>query len=225
MSTSLRTTVFSLILSTGPAVAQGTLEPGQTLRLEFPELPPTMQTLWDPSAGKAAVSVRLPDDYTREESFPLFVHLEGGYGGSGGNLGVPLRVTQDKGYVAANFPLFKRLPPDPDLSWTMAIGADDAEKIGQAYRTILARLNAEIPNLDAKRSILGGHSNGAHTIAALLSVLDETTLASFGGFYFVDGGLDWSSFKRTEVVPVHGPSGMSAGFGWPRSEATHACSR
>jgi len=31
--------------------------------------------------------------------------------------------------------------------------------------------------------------------------------------------------ERWTLVPVHGPSGMSAGFGWPRSEATHACSR
>jgi hypothetical protein len=203
MSTPLRTTVLSLVLGTGPAVAQGTLDPGQILRLELPELPPTMQTMWDSTAGKPAVSVRLPDDYTRKGSFPLFVHLEGGYGGTGGNLSVPLRVTQGKGYVVANFPLFKRLPPDPDLSWTMAIGADDAGMIGQAYQTILARLNAEIPNLDATRSILGGHSNGANAIAALLSVLDESTLASFGGFYFVDGGLDWSSYKRTEVLGGH----------------------
>jgi len=203
MSTSIRMAVLPLLGFTGSAVAQGTLDAGQTLRLEFPELPPTMHAMWDPSAGTAAVTVRFPDDYTREGSFPLLVHLEGGHGGNGGNLSIPLQVTQGKGYVVANFPLFKRLQPDPDLSWTIAIGADDASKIGQAYRTILAGLNAEIPNLDATRSILGGHSNGAHTIAALLSVLDETTLASFSGFYFVDGGLDWSSFKRTEVLGGH----------------------
>jgi hypothetical protein len=112
-------------------------------------------------------------------------------------------LAQGKGYVAANFPLFKRLPPDPGLSWTIAIGADDAAKIAQAYPTILERVKAAIPNVDASRSIQGGHSNGAHTIAALLSVLDETTLGSFGGFFFVDGGLDGSSYKRTEVLGGH----------------------
>ncbi len=204
MSLLPRTTVLPLLFFTaGPALGQAALSPGRTLRLEFPELPPTFQAMWDSTDAKPAVSVRLPDDYTAEGAFPLFVHLEGGHGGNGANLGVPLQVTQGKGYVAANFPLFKRLKPDPARSWTIAVGADDAGKIGPAYRTILERLNTLIPNLDPGRSILGGHSNGAHTVAALLSVLDETTLASYGGFYFVDGGLDWSSFKRTEVLGGH----------------------
>src|SRR5262245_30462544 len=202
MSALRRMTVL-LVLFAGRGVGQEALTPGRTLRLEFPGLPPTYQAMWDSTDDKPAVSVRLPDDYAADRTFPLFVHLEGGHGGNGANLRVPLQVTQGKGYVAANFPLFKRLQPDPSRGWTIAVCPDDAAKIGAAYRAILARLNSEIPNLDPRRSILGGHSNGAHAIAALLSVLDETTLASFGGFYFVDGGLDWSSFKRTEVLEGH----------------------
>src|SRR5262245_1612747 len=203
MSPLRRSIVLLAVLLAESAPAQEALTPGRTLRLEFPELPPTYQAMWDSTDGKPAVSLRLPDDYTAEGTFPLFVHLEGGHGGNGANLGVPMQVTQGKGYVAANFPLFKRLRPDPDRSWTIALCPDDAAKLGAAYRTILERLDAVIPNLDPRRSILGGHSNGAHAIAALLSVLDETTLASFSGFYFVDGGLDWSSFKRTEVLGGH----------------------
>jgi hypothetical protein len=31
--------------------------------------------------------------------------------------------------------------------------------------------------------------------------------------------------RNPDSVPVHGPSGMSAGVGWPRSDATETCSR
>jgi len=192
-----------LLALAGSAAAQAALEPGRTLRLEFPDLPPTLRSMWNHREEAPAVTVRLPDDYSTDARFPLFVHLEGGHGGDGANLRVPMQVTRGKGYVTANFPLFKRLQPDPDVSWTIVIAPDDAAKISAAYRAILERLNAEIPNLDPARSILGGHSNGAHAIGALLSVLDPTVLSAFAGFYFVDGGLDWSTYKRTEVLGGH----------------------
>ncbi len=59
------------------------------------------------------------------------------------------------------------------------------------------------------------HAALLHTGKVLFITADETTLI-------------WDPEDTTAAtfeVPVHGPSGMSAGFGWPRSEATHACSR
>ncbi|MCI0588340.1 MAG: hypothetical protein L0323_16030 [Planctomycetes bacterium] len=82
MSLLPRTTVLPLLFTAGPTLGQAALAPGQTMRLEFPELPPTFQAMWDSTDAKPAVSVRLPDDSAAEGAFPLFVRLEGGHGGS-----------------------------------------------------------------------------------------------------------------------------------------------
>lgn len=196
--------VWLLVLALGGrADAQQELAPGQVLRLEFPELPPTYQAMHAPSAEPTAISVRLPDDYEPGRAFPLFVFLECGYGGSGGNLGVPLRVAGPKGYVAANFPLFRKALEDPGDASGISIGFDDFETIRNAHTAFLERLRATIPNLDPTRSVLGGHSNGAKTIAILLSALDEDTLASFRGFFLIDGGFEWTSYGRTKRLENH----------------------
>ena len=80
----------------------------------------------------------------------------------------------------------------------MIVGFDDYPTISAAYKTIIERLHVEIPNIDTDRSIIGGHSNGAKTVNVLLSSMDETTLATFNGLLFVDGGTEWSSLSATQ---------------------------
>jgi len=174
--------------------------PGEIFRLTFPELPPTFFQMYGHDDGPPGVLVRLPDDYDPKKPSPLCVYLDGGNGGYGSNIGVPNRIGGTDRCITANFPLWKRALPDPDVPWSIGVDFADYFVISKAYATILERLHAELPNIDPETSIIGGHSNGAKTLAVLLSLMDENILSTFQGFFFIDGGFEWASIGETEVL-------------------------
>lgn len=103
-------------------------------------------------------------------------------------------------YVVATFPLFKK-EIDRDEQWG-GIGIDfaDLPAVSGAFRAFLDRIRETVPNVDPKTSVLGGYSNGANTLALLLSALDPTTLKSFGRFFFLDAGVDWTGYARYKTL-------------------------
>ncbi len=60
-----------------------TLEPNATLRFEFPDLPDTLMTKASGEKQPARLTAQLPENYSREGKFPLFIFLTGGGGGRG----------------------------------------------------------------------------------------------------------------------------------------------
>ncbi len=50
---------------------------------------------------------------------------------------------------------------------------EDLAVVSAAYRAMLEKLAAEVPNIDWDRSVIGGHSNGAHTLSVLLAGRDR----------------------------------------------------
>ena len=81
-----------------------TLEPGKFLRVNFPDLPPTLLAMTTGNDIPTAVLVRLPESYNSEDKFPLYVFLEGGNGGAGREIGVPMRVSNGgDGVIVASF--------------------------------------------------------------------------------------------------------------------------
>lgn len=203
-----RLIAFVAILLQLPAQAQEDAndlipEPGKFLRINFPDLPPTLLAMTTGNDIPTAVSVRLPNDYNADGTFPLYVFLEGGNGGAGSAIGVPMQISSGgNGVIVASFPLFKE-NYDTDQRWPFVVGVEDLQTVSSAYETILDRLREIIPNIDPNRSIIGGHSNGAKTLGVLLSGLDENILDSFGGFFFIDGGLNWSSINRPNTLGDH----------------------
>lgn len=171
------------LLLARPAAAQpatGVLKPGAVLRFEFPELPKTL-------AGRVpGITVRLPDNYEAGKTFPLFVFLPGGTGGNGANLDRQLEIAGKKEWIVGSFPLFGKEGEG------IYVGFDCYPKIKTAYEAFLRKIRETIPNVDWERSVMGGSSNGAHTIAALLSAMDAATLEHFKGFFLIDGGQDWT---------------------------------
>ena len=124
--------------------------------------------------------VHLPANYSTRGRFPVFLYLAGGTGGAGSEIDVPRSVIGDDDYIVVNFPLFRK--PGYDQSSCLdgiIVGADDYPAISAAYKTMLGKLNEMVPNIDSNRSIIGGHSNGAKTVAVLLSALDENCPAVF----------------------------------------------
>jgi hypothetical protein len=186
------------------ALANTALTPGQEIQLAFPKLPRTLRAVNAPEAsGPTSITVRLPDNYSKDRAFPLFVFLHGGQGSLGSEVGLPMDIVGKNDYVLATFPLFKK-EINPAEQWG-GIGIDflDLPTLSDAYKTVLDRIRKTIPNLDAQTSVLGGFSNGANALSVLLSALDPTMLKSFRRFFFIDGGVDWTGYARYKSLGDH----------------------
>lgn len=178
-------------LPTSPAVraAEPALEPNATLQFEFPELGDTLATKASGEAIPAKLTAQLPENYTRDGRFPVFIFLHGGAGGRGDAAGGARGVVGPRDFIAASLPLFKRDLNKQEPYGGLMIAPDDFETISRSYRVMLQKLFDVVPNVDPERSALGGFSNGGHTTAVLLAGQDEFTLRHFRAFYFVDGGF------------------------------------
>jgi hypothetical protein len=83
-------------------------------------------------------------------------------------------------------PLFKKNQP---AGKTLPVVIEDLPIISTAYRTMLEKLAATVPNIDWERSVIGGHSNGAHTLSVLLAGNDEFITQHFHNFWLHEGGF------------------------------------
>jgi len=171
------------------------LEPDAKLTLEFPDLP---ATYYEQKTGKKTVpvlSAQLPENYAAGKTFPLFVFIDGGNGGPGGNASFARRIIGPRDFIAVNLPLFKdakaKAPTLPGVPMNLGglINSNDAAVLGSSYRVMLEKLAQTIPNIATERSTLGGFSNGAHATSVLVSAKDEFILGHFTGFVLLEGGI------------------------------------
>lgn len=84
------------------------LKPGMRIILKFPDLP---QTLYAMQSGQEALTqayLALPENYSPERKFPLFVFLYGGHGGPGAGPGRGHQIMENKDCIFVNLPLFKK---------------------------------------------------------------------------------------------------------------------
>lgn len=174
------------------------LMPGQVLTYEFPELPKTL------AGNIPIITLRLPDNYSTQKTYPLFIFLYGGQGGKGNKIDTPLAVIGKEDYIIGNFPLFgqKNVSEPHD---GVLVSFDNYSDISLAIEAFMTKIDNTIPNINPEKSVMGGSSNGAHTIALLLSALNPRILESFHNFFFIDGGEDWTwaSLSRTSKLKNH----------------------
>lgn len=147
-------------------------KPGATLTLKFPELEK------DFNGKPAAVSVRIPKSYDPSKPVPLFIFLGGGKGSS--SPGGALSLTRDD-FVCAGLPY-----PNSGRSPWQANMVGRPDIVWAYWKPMLARLHAAIPNLDPRVRIIGGFSNGAHAIDALLA--NREFGSAFSAFVLIEGG-------------------------------------
>ena len=171
---------------------------GQTVVLDFPDLPQTLFARAISETQTPAASVFFPRNYTTNRAFPAMVFLNGGNGGNGRNLGAARRVTRERDFFCINLPLYKKslepLRADQSNFWDrLYIGNDDSDAIWNAYRHMLPRLFAAIPNLDRRNVFWGGFSNGGHTTAILLNRSDMELTNYTHKFFLVEGGSGWTN--------------------------------
>ena len=184
------------MLFVSSAQAQDTVKwntPGKTYAMEFPELPITFYALARDTALTTRMSVYLPENYSTNRDFPLMLWLNGGDGGTGNLLNRPKEISENRDYICANFPLFKHefAPMKPDSSnwiWRWLIRDWDHDLLWPAYSVMLEELHKRIPNINRENSVMGGHSNGAHTTVALLNG-DNDIRKYFRRYFISDGGI------------------------------------
>ncbi len=159
------------------------LEPNAILRFDFPDLPDTLATTSTSNKQPARLTAQLPENYSRDGKFPVCIYLDGGDGGLGNKPGIARAIVGSRDFICVNLPLFKRTNGEG------LVAVDDFEAISRAYRPMLQKLFAAVPNITPERSALGGFSNGAHATAVLVAGQDEFILSHFQSFYFADGGF------------------------------------
>jgi hypothetical protein len=179
----------ALVLNT-VAIAQE-LTPGKNTEIMFPQpdLPPTLFTLMTGTAATPCLTIRLPDDYDSTKTYPLLVYVPGFHGGPKGNIGNAQTIAGPKGWIVASLPLFKESIDKSEPAGGIMIGFQDYPVISRAYRIILGKIFELVPNIDREKSAMVGFSNGALTIAVLVSNQDEFILTHFQNFCFVDHGM------------------------------------
>jgi hypothetical protein len=167
------------------------LEPGSVTTIEFPDddLSPSLYEMMTGVATPPTLSYRLPDDYDPGRLYPLLVYVPGNHGGPRGNIGNALAIAGPSDWVVASLPLFKRSVDRDEVGGGLLVGFDDYPTISRAYRTLFEGLDAAVPNIDPERSAMVGFSNGALTIAVLVSSNDEFVLSHFQSFCLVDNGM------------------------------------
>lgn len=105
--------------------------------------------------------IELPDNYTPERKFPLFVFHYGGHGGPGAGAGRGQEIMQNRDCIFVNLPLFKeRIDPDGPCKGMMITPEQDGAAICSAYGAMLRKIYETVPNIDTSRNIIGGMSNG-----------------------------------------------------------------
>lgn len=167
------------------------LAPGSIIEIPFEgqDLPPTLYRMFTGGEEPAGLRVRLPDDYSPDRGFPVLVYVPGYHGGPKGNLDNAVSIAGNRGWITASLPLFKKTLDRREPSGGLIVSFEDYPVLSRAYGLLLGRLFEMIPNTDRDNSAMVGFSNGALTIAVLVSCHDELILSKFRNFCLVDHGM------------------------------------
>jgi predicted esterase len=193
MSKLLHSSALGLLLAFVPIThahaADTKLQANAVLSFDFPNLPDTLMTLSSGEKKPARLTAQLPENYSRDGKFPLFIFLTGGAGGRGDAQPSARELVGTRHFICVNLPQFKRSYSTNEAFRGVVISTEDFATVSGAYRTMLEKLLDTVPNITPQGSTLGGFSNGANTTAVLLAGQDEFILRHFDSFFLIEGGF------------------------------------
>jgi hypothetical protein len=178
-----------------------TIAPGASFRLDFPQLQKTLE------GRQPSMSVKLPDAYSKDKRYPLFLWLGGGRGGSGH---ARTDIVDPNRYICIGMPLFrnmKKVQTEKDQISKMHVRYEDAKIAWAAYSVMLARLEKLVPNIEKKKGVSAGFSNGAHMISILMTKESKNFSQYFSAFIFVEGGYMYkkkATFGKSPIIALGG---------------------
>jgi len=65
---------------------------------------------------------------------------------------------------------------------------------------MLEKFAAEVPDVDSKRSVIGEHSNDAHTLSVLLAGRDEFISKHFHAFWLHESGFQGATCRSRHRI-------------------------
>jgi hypothetical protein len=158
-------------------------KPGETITLEFPDLPKDKQDL------VAACKIRLPTQYDPTKPMPLLLWFTPGQGSNDPKGGLPLVDGATWAVAAMPYPSTATLPQ-------FALGDGKMSIIRNYHMTMLKKLIESLPNVDPKLRFAGGFSNGAHCVGTYLADGEKEFIDYFRGFIIIEGGCTRKDAKK-----------------------------
>ncbi|NPV49128.1 MAG: hypothetical protein HPY69_19465 [Armatimonadetes bacterium] len=198
--------IFVVTIASGCTAQPGppVLAPGRWFTVTFPEMPPTLFALSTQRTDPAQMTVFLPRNYDPQRKHPLFIFLNGGDGGNASNPTVARALTEEQDFICVALPLFKiSLDPNSPVNKppVLIVRSADGQYGWPFVRTMLAKLDQTVPNIDPDHRILGGFSNGAHATAALIDGSDGEVTHMFSAFIFGEGGGGLQHYELLKGKP------------------------
>jgi hypothetical protein len=158
--------------------------PGETITLEFPDLPKDKQD------NVAACKIRLPTQYDPTKPMPLLLWFTPGQGSNDPKGGLPLVDGATWAVAAMPYPTTATLPQ-------YAVGDGKMNIIRSYHLTMLKKLIESLPNVDPKLRFAGGFSNGAHCVGTYLADGEKEFIEYFHGFVIIEGGCTRQDAKKS----------------------------
>ncbi|NRA40030.1 MAG: hypothetical protein HRU15_17940, partial [Planctomycetes bacterium] len=197
--------VLSIILSIH--AESYSLTPKSRFDISFPDLPQTL------AKADSVLKVFLPENYSSDKEYPLFVWFGGGAGGTGGNPG----LVDYKHFISIGLPLYK-----VNMSEKVLLKPNDVEFAWQHYQIMLEKLFEVVPNIQRYGGLAGGFSNGGHNVGMLLNCTDNIFTTYFESYLFWEGGYiitDSKIFKGKAALFIMGDQSPCMKFLPPKAAA------
>jgi hypothetical protein len=181
------------------------------LTLYFGQADATLHNRITGEGDSTLATLYLPPGFRADRSYPLVCFLRGGYGGDG-RAAEELSWMFGREAVLLNLPLFKEEvePLREDGSNRVSrwiVREADAEAIWRNVGPVLDSVRAIVPGIRPETSVLGGFSNGAHTIAVLLNTKGDKLLEYFDNFLLIGGGQglrNTALLRRKDLLLMQG---------------------
>lgn len=168
------------------------LKPDSIIEIQFPQL------MVDTFGNPAACHVMLPRHYDPAKKYGLAVWLAGG----GGNNKPDSSIYPADEFIGVGLPYPKGASSYTKPSWFSIFWMADllasyrklASDVWEYQRPMIDEILKRIPNTQKSRSLIGGFSNGAHTIDLLLRIknAEGTNLADYFSIFVVAEGGGWA---------------------------------
>ncbi len=155
------------------AGADPRVKPGESFYLEFPRMPK------DRYDKLARMQVCIPKDYDPRKLYPLYAWM----GGADGTSGPDTTLVNPDLYIRIGLP-FPKGANNPQQS--NMVGRYPV--IWQYHKAMLDELLRVVPNISPGLRIIGGFSNGGHTLAGLMQLPRNEFLDYFNVYVPVEGG-------------------------------------
>ena len=198
----------------------------------FPDAGPT---LWTQTLGQeigidkvAAASLRVPPcEEAGSTDVPLLIFLGGAWGGTGHDTKHADAIAGKAPIFRASLPLFlmdlEPLAKDQSNKWNrLFIASKEGPNLWQKWQPMLEKILTE-PRIDHNSRSMGGFSNGANSIAAVLNdpEVGPQFAKMFDTFILVEGGHRWEPMSWLEgkhFLLINGSESVVGGPGHERTE-------